>query len=291
MVDHTAYSSWMVAAVCVNGRGPLPFVVDTGASESIIDSRPAASFGLGPRGSTVSVHSFGCTSKVSFAEVNNWSAGGVPLPAGPVLVGDISSPEVPALAGLLGSDFLSDFGAARFDFAAHTLTLGQLQQAAQDSTEGSTDAPTIAATLTAGTSIRVPMTVSVHHTLVPVNKGVEIHAVRATVPVEIGGYDYAFAVDTGAARTIISPDVAEAADLTNLHEKGTAYAGLSCRVAVSHYLVPHWSVHGVAFGAQTVGSNQVPGTLDGLLGSGTLQRHTPIVVDYIDGELLLGTGG
>jgi hypothetical protein len=31
----------------------------------------------------------------------------------------------------------------------------------------------------------------------------------------------------------------------------------------------------------------VPNGLDGLLGSGTLQHHTPVVVDYEDGELLL----
>jgi hypothetical protein len=74
------------------------------------------------------------------------------------------------------------------------------------------------------------------------------------------------------------------------------YAGLACAVSSSTYSVRRWDLNAFAHGhftqfalaPQAVYSNPVlPGPM-GLLGTGTLLQYSPVVIDYIDGELLLG---
>ena len=57
---------------------------------------------------------------------------------------------------------------------------------------------------------------------------------------------------------------------------------------MTYYTARDWSIGGFTLAPQTVGS--VPDFLvaDGSLGSGTLQRYSPVVIDYRDHELLLG---
>ncbi|MGO9149180.1 MAG: aspartyl protease family protein [Acidimicrobiales bacterium] len=62
----------IVANVCIGGEGPFRFLVDTGATTSLVDSSLAARLHLalvdGPR----TVSSFTCKRQVSFAAVSRW---------------------------------------------------------------------------------------------------------------------------------------------------------------------------------------------------------------------------
>jgi hypothetical protein len=49
-----------------------------------------------------------------------------------------------------------------------------------------------------------------------------------------------------------------------------------------------WRVGDVALAGQPVGSNALAPGIDGLFGGATLRHYSPVVVDYTDGELLLG---
>ena len=112
--------------VCIDGRGPYPFVIDSGAGESIIDARLAARLHLAHDGSATEFDGVGCTGTAQPVE-------------GSVMVGGGRSAGCPELTaatlpdfggaghpvGLLGSDVLSRFGAVRIDFTAQTLTFGR----------------------------------------------------------------------------------------------------------------------------------------------------------------------
>jgi hypothetical protein len=96
-------------------------------------------------------------------------------------------------------------------------------------------------------------------------------------------------LDTGAQGTTLTPVFARQAQLAKASSVTTqTYAGLGCTRPVTYYATTAWSVGGVALAPQTVGV--VPDFLvaDGSLGSGTLQRYTPVVIDYRNEELLLG---
>jgi len=283
------HASVAFAGVCVNGHGPFTFALDTGAAISVIDEKVAETVGFTARTPTESLRSFNCSRHISFAAVTSWSVSGVALARQGIGVVPLADPIAPALAGLIGSDVLSGYSAARFDFDRQVLTLGPVQDTPTSDVAGATVQPTVPRALTADAPNRIAMHVRAASTQFPSGYPIgQVSAVLATVDVSIGSRSATFAVDTGAAGTVLSPSLAKRAALAKLPGVGAASAGLSCRVTVHFFQVTAWSVDGFALAAQTVDSNVLPATIDGLLGTGTLQHYSPVVVDYVDGELLLG---
>jgi predicted aspartyl protease len=284
-VKTSATGVWILAGICVSGQGPFPFLVDTGASSSLVDTDLAKRLGLHDLIPPRAVSSFGCGASEAVAQVNDWSVGGLELPEQPVVVATVHSPVAPGLMGLLGADLLSRFGSVRFDYRASRLTLGGPDDGplASDVTgAGRVDVP---AAIRAGINRTVPLTIRVRSAPVPGADALTV--VRPLVSVSIKGKSYVFTLDTGASRTVVSSQVASAAKLAPLGKSGITYAGLSCRVGVSAYVLPAWQLSGVTLQPETVFSNLLPSGSDGLLGSGTLQRYSPVVIDFADGELLL----
>jgi predicted aspartyl protease len=119
------------APVRVNGRGPFPFVVDTGASTSTISSSLAGRLHLGVVDRHVKVGGVHCPATASVVSVRHWEVGTVSLPSRRLI--SISFPTPPGhrgithrgLAGLVGSDVLSHFGTVTIDYAHHRLLLGR----------------------------------------------------------------------------------------------------------------------------------------------------------------------
>ena len=281
--------AWTFVGVCINGLGPYSFVVDTGAEVSLLDSTVAKQVAFAHQTKTFTQDSFGCRVSSSFAEMTSWSIGPRSVRPEPMLVGTLANPEAPGLAGLIGSDVLSSFGAVRFDFTHQTLTVQAAQHIPTADVAASDRKPTTPASLTRGTTHSVPMNVKVLDTdKVPGLDGAELAEVRPTVPVSVGSRTYAFVVDTGARGTVVGPPIATANKLTELAPPQYTYAGLGCRVKVTTDQLNTWRLTGTALAAQPVGVNTLSATVPGLLGAGTLQYFSPVVVDYRDGELLLG---
>ena len=111
--------------VCIAGRGPYPFVLDSGVGESIIDRRLATQLQLAHHGSPSEFGGVGCTGSAQPVSMPLWSVAGVALAPQ-----DVTAATLPDFGGagqpvgLLGSDVMSRFGAVRLDFTAQTLTLG-----------------------------------------------------------------------------------------------------------------------------------------------------------------------
>ena len=111
--------------VCIAGRGPYPFVLDSGAGESIIDRRLATQLQLAHHGSPSEFGGVGCTGSAQPVSMPSWSVAGVALAPQ-----DVTAATLPDFGGagqpvgLLGSDVMSRFGAVRLDFTGQTLTFG-----------------------------------------------------------------------------------------------------------------------------------------------------------------------
>lgn len=251
-----------IAEVTLAGQGPYPFIVDTGSSTSVVDTKVAKAAGLEMKGKQSKVSGVGCTTKARRAKVTTWSAGGVTLPGDQVSV--LSLAKGANFGGLLGSDVLSRFGEVAVDYTAQQLDLG-----------GS------AVHLSGTSTTRVPIKVVDHH-----------GAVLAVAPVHVRHKGpYPFVVDTGAATSVVGKHLAH-----QLHLKVVARhvkaSGVSCHVTSSQVHVPRWQVGPVTLPATTAMSTLLPGTsggIDGLLGSNMLSRFGTVAIAYGRQRLILAS--
>jgi predicted aspartyl protease len=256
----SAVISQIFAGVCLNGHGPYPFIVDSGSRDTIVDVALARRLGLISASAASGMRACGGTAQ----------GARVRLSAGPfifsqdrrVLVTGLASPSAP-LMGILGAAELSSFGIDRIDYQAQTLTV---------------PAPVVGGatptSLSAGTAHRLRLRPSGDFQL---------------MPVVAGNARGELLLDTGAQGTTFTPEFAQQAHLAKSSSVTTrTYAGAGCTRPVSYYTARGWSIGGFTLAPQTVGS--VPDFLvaDGSLGSGTLQRYSPVVIDYRNHELLLG---
>lgn len=252
--------SQIFVGVCLNGHGPYPFIVDSGSTRTIVDVALARRLGLVSASAASGMHACGGTARDAT----------VRLSAGPfvfgqdrqVLITGLASPSAP-LMGILGADELSSFGIDRIDYQAQTLTVPAPAAGGR--------AP---ASLFAGTANRIRLQPSGDFQLMPAVAG------------DARGQ---LLLDTGAQGTTLTPAFARQAHLARSSPVTTrTYAGAGCTRPVTYYTARDWSIGGFTLAPQTVGS--VPDFLvaDGSLGSGTLQRYSPVVIDYRNHELLLG---
>ncbi len=102
----------------VNGKGPFPFTIDTGANRSVISDRLAAQLGLTPNG-TVTIEGLVGPDEVSAVRVDHIKAGTVEQSA-------LDTAVLPAASlgstGFLGTDMLQGRNVV-LDFRKHAITL------------------------------------------------------------------------------------------------------------------------------------------------------------------------
>jgi predicted aspartyl protease len=121
--------------VYVNGQGPFPFVLDTGASRSVIDPAIADELGLPESSETGVITGVTGQTTARMVEVEDWSVGDVAIPpstlvslempqiAGPSILGGLLGNDMERIKGLLGSDALSEFGVIQIDYERSVLIL------------------------------------------------------------------------------------------------------------------------------------------------------------------------
>lgn len=272
--------------VCIAGKGPYPFALDTGDGDSLIDARLAASLHLAHDGGPSIYEGVGCAGTGQAVKVRSWSMAGVALAPQDLTAATLPDFGLPGQPyGLLGSDVLSRFGAVRIDFSAQTLTLGGPQgPAATDHTpevRGPTGPPPPAVLTGQQRGTTVPATV----VLTPGDVALDVHLRFGRGPAHL------FTVDTGSSQSAVADAVARSAHLasTDLAQRTTTVCSTITAPLVRSGA---WSIPGVALHPQlldmanfgTLGANG----LSGLLGSDQLQRFGWVVFDYIGGRLILG---
>lgn len=115
-------STIVIASVTIDGHGPYPLAVDTGASVSILDRSVAVAANLPQAGNPEPVAGVGGSQTATPVQVNSWNVGKITLPA--MRIAMLSLPEAQksnGIVGLLGSDVLSRFGVVQIDYSNSTL--------------------------------------------------------------------------------------------------------------------------------------------------------------------------
>jgi predicted aspartyl protease len=270
--------------VCIDGAGPYPFVLDTGAGQSTIDAGLARRLHLAHAGQSTLFAGVGCTGTAQPVSVTAWSLEGVDLSAQ-----NLTSATLPQIGGrgepvgLLGSDVLSRFGGVRVDFAAGALVLPGAEGAPLSNSASYTGpvGPPPDPVLTQGGGTTVPLTVQ------PLPGDVSLNvAVRFA-----GGPRRSFVVDTGSSQSVVATASARAASLgpTDLAQRQATVCSV---ITVPLVHSGRWSVPGQVLHPQLVGETAFGtislGGTQGLLGSDQLKRYGWVAFDYTGARLVLG---
>jgi hypothetical protein len=269
--------------VCIGGRGPYPFVLDSGAGQSTIDAGLARRLHLAFAGPSTVFAGVGCTGTAQPVSVGSWSLDGVDLSPQ-----DLTSATLPQIGGrrepvgLLGSDVLSRFGGVRVDFDAGVLVLPGPEGAplASSGTYTGPVGPPPDPVLTQGGGMTVPLTVQ------PLPGDVSLSvAVRFA-----GGPGRRFVVDTGSSQSVVATAAARAASLksTDLAQRQATVCSV---ITVPLVHSGPWSVPGQVLHPQLVGETDLGvnlGGTEGLLGSDQLRRYGWVVLDFTGARMVLG---
>jgi predicted aspartyl protease len=275
-----------LANVCIGGQGPYPFIVDSGAGESIIDAHLAARLHLPDNGSKTEFAGVGCSGTAQPVSVSTWSVAGVALDAQTLTAATLPDFGVAGQpVGLLGSDVLSRFGAVRIDFAAQTLTFGGPQGPVLSNESEQVNGPTGLPPSTVLTQGQTGTTVPLKVVLTPGD-------ISLNVRLRFGrGATQDFIVDTGSSQSVVATSLAKSLHLghSDLAQRQTTVCS-TITVPLVHsgtWSLPGVTLHPQLLGSANFGSISAGGTA-GLLGSDQLKRFGWVIFDYSGGRLVLG---
>lgn len=100
--------SMIIVPVGINGSGPYDFLLDTGASKTIVDQKLAAELAL-PSVSEKTVVGMLASARMSVVHVNSLSVAGATVPGGDIFSSDHPATVTSKVRGVLGEDFLQNF--------------------------------------------------------------------------------------------------------------------------------------------------------------------------------------
>jgi len=247
--DHSAL---VIAAVTIDGRGPYPFVLDTGAAISAVSTSLVKRLGLPTGAGPHHLVGAGCSGQSQGLELRHWSVGGLALPS--VAAATVSFPAAESsFDGLLGSDALRHLSAVTIDYATGLVKVGP-------------------AAVTSGIEIGVDVLSSHGETLV-------------VAPVHLRGATYPFVIDTGASESAVAPALVKRTHLSVSH-KGVSVSGVSCTTSAGQVELRRWSLGTEPLPAVKAVSVSLP-VPTGLVGSNILSQAGTVTIDYARHELFL----
>lgn len=274
-----------MANVCIDGKGPFPFVIDTGAQGTVLAAGLAAGLGLPKIGQPVFIGGAGCSARAQVSRLTSWNVAGLKLK--PEYVTDLKIPLFGGRGqpdGLLGSDVWSRFGAMRLDFARGSVSVPGPERPAPTSKitiSRPAARPVPAALLRARPDVIAPMTVTS-----------QLGSTAITIKVRFGTQSpLAFAPDTGASQSAVDTNIAKQAGLASVNAR--VKQGTVCTVAAfPEVRTGPWSVAGHPLRPQVVGVTGLERTtgVAGLLGADQMSRYGSVIFDYAGGRLVLGAG-
>lgn len=110
--------------VTIDGKGPFTFAIDTGASQSLVDTSVAKKLHVPATGGKHPVAGITNVTDVKTLFVRRWSVGGVTLPATTIVETNLPFGNADGgVQGLLGSDMLSQFDVITIDYGRQVLRL------------------------------------------------------------------------------------------------------------------------------------------------------------------------
>jgi len=265
--------------VCVDGHGPFPFFLDSGAGQTHISAGLADRLHLATISRSRGTGIGGCIDNYSVVMVDSWSADGLPLTSQ-----SISADTEPGMGGkgepvgLLGNDVLSRFGAVRIDFDPGALVLPGPERAPLGTSTFIGPKAPVPAELTKGQGEVVPAEASIG----PVNDYLNVLVRFGDQPSNW------FVVDTGTSRTQVDPWVSKEGSLraTDLADSTDTV----CSVLMTPIVQSgSWSMSGLVLRPQLVDSGNIgSSSIAGIVGADTLAHKKWVVLDYTGGLVVLG---
>jgi hypothetical protein len=271
--------------ICIDGKGPFPFVLDSGAGESTIDAHLAKRLQLPSDGASSKFAGVGCTGTAQPVSVNRWSVEGLDLAQQ-----QLTAATLPGIGGkgepdgLLGSDVLSRFGSVRVDFQA-----GELLVPGPEGPALSGSAPVVG-----------PVGPPPPPVLTGNGQGSTIPIVVTTIPGDVAlnvavhfgtGPDKMFTVDTGSSQSVVATSVAQSQSLTHT-DLASRQATVCSTITVPLVHSGPWSLPSFPLTPQLLGATAFGdvgvGGVVGLLGSDQLKHYGWVVFDYAGGRMVLG---
>jgi predicted aspartyl protease len=117
-------STTVLLPVTVEGHGPYQFVLDTGASKSLISTTVASDIGLRRAGPSQPIQGVGGVERATPVRVTRWNTGSIELPPMVITAADLPSGRRGGqFQGLLGSDVWNAIGSFTLDYRTGTLTV------------------------------------------------------------------------------------------------------------------------------------------------------------------------
>lgn len=114
----------VVVDVSLQGKGPYPMALDTGASLTLLDSTLTQRLGLKQAGAPEQISGVGGSQTVTPVKITQWSVGAAQLSPMTITSAPLSDLQRSAgIVGLLGSDALSRYGAVTVDYVSSQVTL------------------------------------------------------------------------------------------------------------------------------------------------------------------------
>lgn len=279
----TPAGSIPTVAVCIDGHGPYPFIVSTGAGTSVVSASLVSTLKL-PEGAAVDVRGTTCTASAPTAQMTAISLGGVALAAQNFVVASVPAYGSGAtIDGMIGSDILTRFGAIGIDYRSHKLTLAGAEGGPPPHNTivlGQAKGSAPPGLLVGSPKVDTPIDVleSPTNTLV-------------SVAVSLGRNTQQFTVDSGAPTSSVTKAAATTAALTA--GSGTApESGIGCSAQSSTFSSGSWTVNGVVLPSKNLVSQVFAGSanssFDGSLGGDVLSSYQSVVLDYAGAHLWLG---
>lgn len=118
-------STILMVPVSFGDAGPFQFVLDTGASRTVLEPGLVDELGLSRGSDAAGTGIGGGEFNASTVEVETWQVGDVQLQPRTVVTTELPSVpnQGPQFRGLLGSDVLAGFGVVQIDYDGQILTL------------------------------------------------------------------------------------------------------------------------------------------------------------------------
>lgn len=272
--------------MCVDGAGPFPFVVDTGAPLTLFDTHFLDHVHLAADAPVGVLRQPGCTVVVLHDSVHRWSIGPIGLTGQ-----SVSVVRMPGFGlegqpvGLLGSDVLSRFGSIRIDYATQRLTVA--------GPEGQASAPGTAVTGAIAGPVPQGLLGVGAHSLVPVDVTTSAAGTSVLTPVTLDSRGpFAFAVATGASTSAITGLLAAQQGLAKTGQTAPV-TSFGCLRSAPVVRSGPWAASSVTLPPRLITTDlaaTAPAAAQGLLGSDALRAYGWVVLDYRSGSLFLGTG-
>jgi len=281
-----AGSHLVTAPLCIDGRGPFPFVIDTGQSVTTLSPTLVNRLHLQSSGS-ISLGASSCRSDAPEVSVASWSVGGLSLAAQ-----QVASAPMPNLGlggqvvdGLLGSDVLGRFSVIRVDYHTDRLTLVAPEAA-----------PPKLPTLIPGKpgrSFSPTLVVGTPRAVIPLTVVESPTGTLASASATFGNHGALdLVVDSGEPDSAVGTNVARSMHLAPAGSVGPS-GGVGCPPTVPQYRSGGWAVGSLplastalnAVGYATVAGQATAGTI----GADVLAGDGSFVLDYRSAQLILGS--